>query len=250
MIYSWVAIDELQKQAQEIGLDPELVRAALSATDMDAARMALKELKNANRDPYFVEAFACAILDRAVEQESQHILAVCSILLDLGEAALEAIVELSKLGSTEALALIRQALTAHYPELREAAASAVIMVQYREQASQALVDDMENVRVRAATQLEHQNNAVALMQALHNTAIPVRRIAAWYMGRKSVNESAHRLMEMAQVEDDAETLRAAIWSLGMLQIKEALPLIQRLTSHQNPLVATMAQHSIVKLGWI
>jgi HEAT repeat protein len=158
------------------------------------------------------------------------------------------IAELSRIDSEQALALIRRAVRAKRESLRDHAASAIIHVQYGDDAELALQDEEELVRHVAVKQLEKQENATALIAALRNDSTGVRRVAAWYMGRKGVNQATDVLIEQVQGENDIEALRAAIWSLGMLHDTRAVPYLRKLSKHPNRLIATTAQESASRLG--
>ena len=112
----------------------------------------------------------------------------------------------------------------------------------------ALNDQSEKVRHAAATKLEKEDNHLGLIQALQDPSSAVRCIGAWYMGRRHVSEAVNPLIALVQTEDDEETLRAAIWSLGVLRADAALPAIRELCSHPDLQIAAAAQEAVARLG--
>jgi HEAT repeat protein len=130
----------------------------------------------------------------------------------------------------------------------EHAAQAIVALEYDRSAQLALHDDSELVRYVAVRQLEKQEHSSILIESLKSTSFRVRQIAAWYMGRKLVKEAVMPLIELSQVETDEETLRAVVWSLGVLRDKRAIPYLHLLRHHKSSLIASSVETALANFS--
>ena len=283
MKYTDTTLDELVEMITTepaYKLDVSLLRRALETLDADEIRslfVELYQLQATGRGLYMGDEIVCMIVERATERQDvdtyQLLSTMLNLLVEMPISICTGVVtkELSRIGDHEVVSLFRKILNSDKQYAREDAALGIVVTQYTE-AVQALEDESELVRYMAVDQLdasetvlalndrsemvrhaaaeklEKEENASGLIKALRDESASVRRIAAWYMGRKQVKEAVQPLIELVQVEDDVEALRAAIWSLGVLRDPQAMPFIDKLTRHSDPIIAATAQDSLSRLA--
>jgi HEAT repeat protein len=239
--------ERIVENAIKQGFDNYIVRAALLDTNFDALETFIEQLNQSQIEDLRWEV-TDHLMSIAETQDAKIAARTLSLVLEIScEESINAISALGKLGTPEAIAFIRRNLTANWREMRELATSTILQVQYDNQHTAALQDHSELVRQMAARRLENEEDADALIQALGNDSISVRRIAAWYMGRRLVKEAVTPLIKLLETENDMETLRAAIWSLGVLRNVQAISHIQALSHHQNLLISVTAQEALTRL---
>jgi HEAT repeat protein len=240
-------LEFILKDAIDEGFDSKTVYAALVDAEIPAIETFVEQLNRSKANSLRREVLRHLLAVAAGKDEAES-LAILSRLLEISHHEVSRVItELARKGSPQALSLIREALNDDSKWLQEQAAKAIIQSQYSDNAELALQDMEELVRRLASKQLEKQEKTAALIGALRNESASVRRVAAWYMGRKIVTQAADVLIEQVQTEDDIEALRAEIWSLGMLHDAKALPQLRNLTEHPNTLIATTARESLSRL---
>lgn len=239
-------VDVVIENAIKQGFDSELVHAALVEADMDAIDTFIDELKITGFRK-LMRAVIRQLLDVARFSEQAKAIDILEVLLELphGEVS-RVIAELGQIRGERALALIRRAMCSRSRFLRETAAQEIIATYYEGSNEHALQDESELVCHIAAKQLEKVDKVESLIESLENQFASVRRIAAWYMGRRRITEAVKPLIALIQTETDSETLRAAIWSLGVLRDKAALPHIQKLSLHPDSQIAVTVQDALSK----
>ncbi len=256
----------------------ELKNRALETLDYDAVRSLLivvqQQLNAVAFDPFDADYIVRKIVERVIESEGVDKFQLLSLLLEIPIFTYECFVVVDALCSLDdkrVVPLFRTYLGTGSSLAREDIANGVIKVKYPivtlalqdefelvryvtvkrlkpDETILALRDESEKVRLAATKKLEKEENRDGLLQALADDASNVRRIAAWYMGRRQVAEAVEPLIRLVQTEDDTETLRAAVWSLGVLRDARALPYLETLCSHDNQLISDAAIDAISKFG--
>ncbi|MAS36475.1 MAG: hypothetical protein CL610_20900 [Anaerolineaceae bacterium] len=283
MTHSDLSIDEMVEMILEppaLELDVNSLRHALETLDTDAIRslfVDLRHLQTKGMGLCIADDIVCLIVDRVVEWQEVDSFELLSFLLNLLDeipiSSYTRIItrELSRTGGQQAIPLFRRMLDSERKYLQSEGAWGIVITQYTEpvqaladeselvryeavgllhetETVYALNDQSEKVRHAAATKLEKEDNHLGLIQALQDPSSAVRCIGAWYMGRRHVSEAVNPLIALVQTEDDEETLRAAIWSLGVLRADAALPAIRELCSHPDLQIAAAAQEAVARLG--
>jgi HEAT repeat protein len=243
-----VDVEVVIESAVKSGFDNEMVHAALIDVDLNALDDFATQL-----GPTYYNSLKREVIKHLVklventssEEKAIHLLG-CALEVSHPEID-SAITALGKFKNEKAFKLIRKVAVQGWTETNQHAAQVIIDAQYDGSAVRALADDLDVIRRASVLQLEKQNDIQELLGALNNDCVMVRRVAAWYMGRKLVQEAVSPLTLLAQKESDIETLRAAIWSLGVLRNVEALPTMEKLTEHSNPLIKTTAREAMTRI---
>ena len=242
--------DELLDTAIKQGIPSEIAVAALERVDVDSIRQLVGGLNKSSLDPYTLDGFIWYLMNQ-VETDAEKAIQILPTVLDIdGEGGPYSVVfALGQLGTPEALAFVRIQLESKRRSVRDAAVSTIIQYEYHNDLREALSDEVETVQHEAARQLERREDAVALLEAITHPSFNVRRVAAWYMGRKKVSESVKPLIERLKVESDMETLRAVIWTLGVLRDAQAISALEGFIEHPIGLVGTAARIALSKMGY-
>ena len=240
-------VEFIIESAVKQGFDEALVEEALIKADDTAIKTFIDELSQA-RLYKLNGAVIWHLLSVVQSTEGNPSLDILGSLLKLPHVALyDVIDELGQDGSTEALNLIRKALSSQVDFVRKWAAEKIIAVQHKGDVGFALEDEAELVRRIAVNELEKRDDIESLMTALENEDPYVKRTAVWYMGRNQVKDSVELLTELIQHNQDTETMRALIWSLGILRDPWALQYIEPLCQHTEHIIAETAQEAVEKL---
>ena len=239
-----VVIENAVKQR----FDSDLVHSALVDGDLGSIKTFVHNL---NLTPFY--SLQREVVRRLVKmaETRQEDDAIAILRLALGIQHGEAVIAIKPLGnfkSEQAITLLRELIHDSNRYLREATTKALIKTKYQDDALYALSDNQANVRQMAVSRLERQGNTPALIDALSHESESVRRVAAWYMGQKIIREAVQSLIRLVEHENDSETLRAAIWSLGVLKDERAISCIEEKRQHANPQVAQAAQDALNNLS--
>ncbi len=239
------ALIEIAKQQ---GIEPSIIAVAFSENAPEAIEIVFSQIDAADNAAYLIPKFTEEFLLNPVNPDT--FVELATILLQRPNHSGPRIAKLlTDLADSRAEELLRQMLDLSwvYPPNRPAAARALISRLYADDAQHALSDQSEFVRLKAAQRCEQEANTEALIHALTDDSAAVRRIAAWYMGRKQVMTAVPTLIFAARQEEDLETLRAIVWSLGILDSSAARSLLNDLISHGNPQIVTAAKEALVRL---
>lgn len=232
-----------------LGVDAEIVRLALTQMTVETITALEHYLTTQNKagkaDPFLADEIMFHVIDRAVQLGKERAIELLAIFLrKRAFGVVEAVASLGQLEDDRVLPLLYEVLPNAWKSLADIASKYIIHLRYQDQMENAVAEDeSDTVRLYAAQQLEAMGATQALINGLQNGSAAVRRLAAWYMGRKRVYQAVHTLIEKIQVEQDDETLRAIIWSLGMLRANLALSYLDRYALHPNAEVARTADQA-------
>ncbi len=237
-------IETLVESVVKQGFDEKMVQNALINSDLDAIDELISQLNSSTKNGTRRQVLH-HLLDLSTNCDKGKALDVLGASLKLNHhEVVKAVRQLSRLHDKRAITHIR---TIFDTKWKHQAATVFIEAHYHGDAEEALLDETEVVRYSAVKQLERDQNTTALLSTLEDESAVVRRISTWYMGRRQVEEAVEPLIELVQAEEDAETLRGIIWSLGVLRDQRALPYIDALCQHEEPLIAASANEALQKL---
>jgi HEAT repeat protein len=236
----------------ELGIDENKLKLGLEGTNVEAVQELFAQIDQLEKDPpYYDGSFVQVILPNVLQQDDSHKLHQIIEFFDLrsDDASFSVIYVLRLLGDEKAIQLLRETITSlsRMSLYAESVAHAIIDTQYKSRPQDALNDKIDLVRRVAIKRLDEEQATEFILPALKNSSTSVRSIATWYMGRQQVKEAIEPLTELIKVEDDVETLRGAIWSLGVLGAKQTLHYLHILERHIDPLISTTAREAINRI---
>lgn len=234
--------------AQQRGVEEVVVKAAMDDADTVSARVLLIQIQQVPDGQFLISKY-CEQLLRAAKQKG-NLVDFAPILLEIPNDWVAALATaMCEYKDERVIPLLRQIIFLSWSSFytRKTASLYIIRHKYDDDLITALEDSFEFVCKVAITELETQGNTEGMIKALSNRYASVRQPAAWYMGRQEVKAAIEPLIELIRSESDVETLRAAIWSLGVLRANQVLPYLHALSFHTDPLIATTAQESISRI---
>jgi|GEM_PF-5850205 len=240
--------EALIEMAIQRGASPELVKSAMIDVDRESVLALINQMRIAEDARFIVHKYLDEIIKRA--EESEKLLSIADLFLTLPETNITTLIfYLTKYRDDEAVIdLLRQIMALEWiPEKeRQRAAFGIFTIEFN-QSDQVLNDEALLVRTVAVMYFEAEENTHALLNALNDEESVVRRIAVWYMGRMKIVQSSEKLQELLVIEEDVETLRGVIWSLGVLRAINAKPQIEKMLNHSHPLIRFTAQQTLKSL---
>ncbi|MBZ0277373.1 MAG: HEAT repeat domain-containing protein [Anaerolineae bacterium] len=224
----------LIQMAIQRDVESTVANAALNDVNRDAIAILISRMQEADDSAYIVRKYVDEIMRSADEQN--RLLEIADLLITVPNNSLGSMVQrLSRYDNRQkVIGLLRQIVAVNWASERNRmyGAEGIFQVTYN-RTGEALQDENDLVRIVAVRHFEQNHDISSLTQALQNSTPEIRRIAAWYMGQRKVAESSSSLLHSLSVETDTETLRAIIWSVGILKISEAKPELEKLLHHES-----------------
>lgn len=230
--------EALVEMAIQRGLDADIAYSALNNPERETVSMLFEQMQKASDSFFIIPKYAEEVI-RSTQQNKQ--------LLEIGDLLLTIsypyicffALHLSYYGAhPKAISLLRQIAIKHICGAEE-----IFDVLY-DKGKEALDDETDLVRVVAVRHFEKIQDTEFLIKALSNDVPQVRVVAAWYMGRKKVSHAIDNLHKLLQHEQDIETLRAVIWSLGVLKAVNVKSELEKFLYHENPLISNQTQETL------
>jgi hypothetical protein len=247
----FMSIEELLAYEPPLGIHKETILAALY--DLDA--IALERLIQAclrYMDSYIYEHYVFHITERAKALNNQASLEAMKLILahdDNEQGHAMAIWTLSELQPLDkVLPILREALNHRYKHTYRPAAIVIFELHYQSKPEAAIMDEHAHVRLFAAEEAERQGADSTILKALHHEDTALRRLAAWYCGRKKLQDTFEGLIQQLKRESDSEALRGMIWSLGVLRKPEAKKELEPFLKHPEVLIVQTVEEALSKLA--
>lgn len=240
--------EELLKYAQHRQIDMDLARKAIIELNLDSIKILVTEF--GEKIQYFIDVEVVHhILNHLDSCTLEKAVDILEVLIDTpSEADVTAIYELGYYPTPKSIQLLREKLNSHRERLQIPASKAIINAIYNGNPEQALRDESDFVLFTACKQLQEREDRRALITALSSHSTRARRLSAWYMGRRQVEEAIQPLIDRLEIEDDTEALRACIWSLGNLRTMIAKPHLKKCALHDKLLIRQTAIEALSKIN--
>ncbi|HUN07098.1 MAG TPA: HEAT repeat domain-containing protein [Aggregatilineales bacterium] len=230
-------------------IDQQLLRQVLTQPTVESVQQLMTQVEDHVTDPYYGYEIAETILERVIGcLPEAEVLVICKLIRDMNWGWHGAVKTAAQLSLSEAISFIRESVeTVDMSDARQFGTELIARSVYHDDYEAVLAHEGPAMRVVAVLRLEAEEKTSALIPALSHSDVPVRRIAAWYMGRKQVREAATQLRERLSDETDIEVLRGVIWSVGVLRDQSSIHLLRSLCQHPTSLIASTAAESLIRI---
>lgn len=232
---------------------PEAVQ-KLEALGLPAVQPLLRALRRTDLDPYAHDTFAEILVNILLAARCDKTVDVLVSLLehDNADVRRRAIMGMGAAGDRRAIHMLRIALYDRNDRVQQAAAQALVMLQYGaadvRACRAALYDAERRVRYYAVRQLEGARVVDSLIEATYVEDAAVRQIAVWSLGRLRVPQAGPALIDALQ-DHDLEVRGGAVWALGNLGSSRAVAALLPLLDDPEPVISRLAADALHKLGY-
>jgi len=210
-------LEELIQRAEDEGIHSNITQAALVEFNLDAVTNLFRSSSEATNDVYLLDEIAYFLRDQIQDlttvSASKVLQTAISATKDFKEGHLILVLALARLDKSVGLPYLREYLSVNWGSVPQK----IIQIQYDNNAVDALQDSHVKVQKAAAYLLQEQESAQELIEALLHKSTEVRRIVAWYLGRRKICVAYDSLVQQVKQEPDAETQRAMRWALEILE---------------------------------
>jgi len=100
---------------------------------------------------------------------------------------------------------------------------------------------------RAVARFQTTDINTVLCDLLDHHAVQVRRVAAWQLGRNRATHMTNCLLKQIDNEEDIETLRGIIWSLGHIGDHRTRRRLEPFKDHHSDDVVVIAREAIQRI---
>jgi HEAT repeat protein len=226
----------------------------LEAAGLASVNPLLKVLWRKDIDPYGHDTFAEILVNILLVTRCDKTVDILVSLLehDNADVRRRAIIGMGEAGDRRAIFMLRIALYDRNDLVHQAAARALISLQYGadylRSCRAALYDEERRVRYHAVRQLEQARAVDGLIEATYVEDGAVRQIAVWSLGRLRVPQSVPALIDALE-DHDLEVRGGAVWALGNVGSSRAVSALLPLLDDAEPVIARLADDALYKLGY-
>jgi HEAT repeat protein len=241
-------IDALcQEYSQDIARELELHGEA-------AVGLLLAALNRADVDPCGLDTIAEVLVNILLAARCDKTVDILVSLLenDHADVRRRAIKGMGEAGDRWAIHLLRIALYDRNDLVQQAAAQALITLQYgmdfMRACGAALYDPERRVRYYAVRQLEQACAVDGLIEATYVEDAAVRQIAVWCLGRLRAPQAVPALIDALE-DHDSEVRGGAVWALGNLGNRRAVVALLPLLQDPETAIVRLVNDALDKLGY-